>query len=77
MNLLVLGATGATGRLVVKQALAAGHQVNALVRSPEKLTTRHANLTVIPGEATEASDVSRAIAGTAAVICTSARPKGQ
>ncbi|GCB46236.1 hypothetical protein SNL152K_3534 [Streptomyces sp. NL15-2K] len=34
MKLLVLGATGATGRLVVDQALAAGHTVRALVRSP-------------------------------------------
>ncbi len=38
MKLLVLGATGATGRLLTGQALAAGHQVRALVRSPQKLT---------------------------------------
>src|ERR1700738_1245578 len=37
MNLLILGATGLTGRLVVEQALAAGHTVTALVRSPERL----------------------------------------
>ncbi|WP_107117469.1 NmrA family NAD(P)-binding protein [Streptomyces canus] len=34
MKLLVLGATGATGRLVVDQSLASGHTVRALVRSP-------------------------------------------
>jgi len=33
---LVLGATGGTGRLIVSQALARGHDVTALVRSPEK-----------------------------------------
>src|SRR5450631_707305 len=38
MKVLILGATGATGRLVVDQALLAGHSVRALVRSPEKLT---------------------------------------
>lgn len=32
----MLGATGGTGRLIVGQALARGHQVTALVRSPEK-----------------------------------------
>ena len=32
MNLVVLGATGRTGQLVVEQALAAGHTVTALVR---------------------------------------------
>jgi uncharacterized protein YbjT (DUF2867 family) len=35
-KILVLGATGGTGRLIVSQALARGHQVTALVRSPEK-----------------------------------------
>ena len=40
MNLLVLGATGGTGQLVVSQALAAGHAVTALVRTPAKLSAR-------------------------------------
>ena len=70
MNLVVLGATGRTGRLVVEQALAAGHSVTALVRSPEKLTTGHANLRVVKGEATEASAVSSALEGADAVIST-------
>lgn len=35
-RILVLGATGGTGRQIVKQALARGHQVTALVRSPKK-----------------------------------------
>ena len=36
LKILVLGATGGTGRLIVSQALARGHQVTALVRSAEK-----------------------------------------
>ncbi len=70
MNLLVLGATGRTGRLVVEQALAAGHTVTALVRSPGKLTTRNSNLRVVTGEATDASAISRALEGADAVIST-------
>jgi uncharacterized protein YbjT (DUF2867 family) len=35
-KILVLGATGGTGRLIVAQALARGYEVSALVRSPEK-----------------------------------------
>jgi len=70
MNLVVLGATGRTGRLVVEHALAAGHTVTALVRSPEKLTTGHANLRVVKGEATEASAFSSALEGADAVIST-------
>jgi putative NADH-flavin reductase len=37
LNLLVLGATGALGTHVARQALAAGHRVTALVRNPAKL----------------------------------------
>jgi uncharacterized protein YbjT (DUF2867 family) len=33
MKVLVLGATGGTGRLIVRDALAKGHSVIALVRS--------------------------------------------
>ena len=35
-KILVLGATGGTGRLIVRQAIARGHDVRAMVRSPEK-----------------------------------------
>src|ERR1700680_4212655 len=70
MNLLVLGATGRTGSLVVEQALAAGHVVTALVRSPDKLTIRNSNLHVVAGEATDEAAVSRALAGADAVIST-------
>src|SRR5216683_914163 len=68
MNLVVLGATGRTGRLVVEQALAAGHTVTALVRSPEKLPTGSPNLRVVTGQATDTSAVSRALEGADAVI---------
>src|SRR5712692_67593 len=70
MNLAVLGATGRTGRLVVEQALAAGHTVTALVRSPEKLPTGSPNLRVVTGQATDTSAVSRALEGADAVIST-------
>jgi uncharacterized protein YbjT (DUF2867 family) len=70
MNLLILGATGGTGRLVVDQALAAGHTVTALVRSPEKLAIRNSNLRVVVGRATEAADVARALASADALLST-------
>ena len=70
MKLVVLGATGGTGRLVVEQALAAGHTVTALVRSPEKLTIRNSSLRVVAGQATDAGDVAQALEGADAVIST-------
>ena len=70
MNLVVLGATGRTGQLVVEQALGAGDTVTALVRSPEKLTIRNSNLRVVAGKATDSGDVARAMVGADAVIST-------
>jgi uncharacterized protein YbjT (DUF2867 family) len=67
-NLLVLGATGRTGRLVVEQALAAGYSVTALVRSPEKLAVSHPRLRVVIGGATDSAALSQALAGATAVI---------
>ena len=61
MNLLVFGATGKTGRLVVERALAKGHTVTALVRDPIKLT--HPGVRVFPGNATNPSDVRAAMRG--------------
>jgi putative NADH-flavin reductase len=66
MNLLVFGATGKTGKLVVERALAKGHTVTALVRDPIKFTRR--NVRVFPGNATNPSDVLAAMHGQQAVI---------
>jgi uncharacterized protein YbjT (DUF2867 family) len=70
MKLVVLGATGGTGRLVVKQALAAGHTVTVLVRSPEKVTVRNPNLRVVAGQATDTSAVAGVLNGADALIST-------
>jgi uncharacterized protein YbjT (DUF2867 family) len=68
MNLLVLGATGGTGRHVVDLALAQGHDVAVLVRDPAKVTTKHARLQVIQGDVTNAADVEAAVRGRDAVV---------
>src|SRR5262245_7901618 len=68
MNLLVLGATGGTGRQVVSQALEAGHHVTAFVRTPAKLPLANDRLQVIAGSATEARDLTTLFQGQHAVI---------
>lgn len=68
MNLLVLGATGKTGRLVVERALAKGHALTVLVRDPLKFT--RPNVRVFAGDATHPSDVLAAMRGQHAVIDT-------
>lgn len=68
MHILVLGATGRVGSHIVKYALRDGHQVTALVRTPEKIDTQHDRLSLIQGNVLELHDLLRAIEGTSAVI---------
>ena len=56
MKIALFGATGAVGGYFLNKALAAGHEVTALVRSPEKLGAQP-NLRAVKGNVTEASDV--------------------
>lgn len=44
MQLTIFGASGATGRRLVEQALDAGHTVTAVVRDPARLPIRHQRL---------------------------------
>lgn len=67
MKILVLGATGATGRLIVAKAIAEGHNVVALVRSKAKaddLTSAE----LIEGNARDAAALTRVMAGCDAVV---------
>lgn len=68
MNVAVFGGTGRTGRLVIEQALQAGHTVTALVRNPAKLTLQHPHLRVVQGQLTDAAQLAAVIAGQDAVI---------
>ncbi|NLS21358.1 SDR family oxidoreductase [Rhizobium sp. P40RR-XXII] len=67
MKVLVLGATGATGRLIVGKAIAKGYEVAALVRSKAKAADL-AGAQLIEGEARDPVALTRAIAGCDAVV---------
>ena len=78
MRLAVLGATGRTGVPLVRQALEAGHQVSALVRSEDKarelLPVDDAGLELVVGDLRDAGDVGRLVDGVDAVVDTSGPP---
>lgn len=68
MKLVIFGATGGTGRLLVEQALEAGHSVTAFVRDPAKLQISHSKLSVVQGDVLDAGAVARAMPGHDAVL---------
>ncbi|MFJ9567366.1 NAD(P)-dependent oxidoreductase [Streptomyces fuscichromogenes] len=68
MNLTVFGATGGIGREIVRQALASGHRVTAVVRDPARLTVTGSGLEVVRADLTDAEAVRPAVTGRDAVL---------
>lgn len=69
MRILIIGATGGTGRELVRQALERGHHVTALARDPARITDAHERLTVVKGDAMDPASLAPAIRGQDAVVC--------
>ena len=67
-SILVLGATGRTGRHLVQIALERNHQVRVLVRDPNKLSPEHAGLVIHRGSMTTYEDLDGLLDGVACVF---------
>jgi putative NADH-flavin reductase len=69
MKLTIFGATGATGTRLTGQALAAGHDVTAVVRDPARLAIpAHPRLRTVTADVMDPASIIPAIAGADAVI---------
>jgi uncharacterized protein YbjT (DUF2867 family) len=68
MKLAIFGATGTTGSALVGQALAAGHELRVLARTPSKVTRTNHRLTVTEGNAKDPAAVRDTVAGADAVV---------
>ncbi|WP_428376948.1 NAD(P)-dependent oxidoreductase [Lichenicoccus sp.] len=68
MRMLILGATGGTGRQIVREGLAAGHAIVALVRSKAKAEGL-AGAQLVEGNALDEAAVRSTLDGCDAVIC--------
>lgn len=70
LRVLIIGATGGTGRELVAQALERGYAVTALVRHPSKLNIEHPQLTVMQGDVLDYASIEPAMTGQEAVLST-------
>jgi putative NADH-flavin reductase len=68
LNILVYGATGEIGSLVVVEALDRGHQVTAVSRDPSSIERRHQNLVVAKGDLLDAASIESLSHGQDVVI---------
>ncbi len=67
-RILIVGATGGTGRELVRQALERGHVVTALARDPGRLEIDHPQLTVVQGDVLDRASIAAAMRGQQAVV---------
>jgi putative NADH-flavin reductase len=68
VRLLVAGASGRTGRLLVARALERGHEVTAIVRDPSHFPASGEHLTVVIGDVLEPGTLTSAATGQDAVV---------
>ncbi|MEV4536499.1 SDR family oxidoreductase [Asanoa sp. NPDC049518] len=68
MRIAVFGATGGTGRQVIQQACAAGHEVVAVVRDPDRLGESLPRLSVVRADVMDPATFTSAIEGCDAVV---------
>lgn len=67
MKIAIFGASGATGLLLTKRCLAAGHEVTALLRTPAKFPFA-GEVRVVEGNAFDADAVRRTVEGAEVVL---------
>lgn len=70
MKVLVIGATGSIGSLVVEEALKHGHTVRALVRSQEKARRLPAKAELVVGDLVRPETLANAVEGVEGIIFT-------
>jgi putative NADH-flavin reductase len=68
MKLVIFGATGFSGKAIVKEALARNHQVTILVRNRTAVVVQDKNLTIVEGNVLDRNTVNAILQGQEAVI---------
>ncbi|MCW3071200.1 MAG: family oxidoreductase [Bacteroidetes bacterium] len=67
-NIVVLGANGGIGRQALEEALKAGHNVTAVLRTPANLILSHPNLQIVKGDVMNTETLEQYLTNKDAVI---------
>lgn len=68
MRVLIFGATGLSGKVILKEALSKNHQVTVLIRNAKDVTLQDKNLTVVQGSVLDRNTVNEVLKNQDAVI---------
>lgn len=68
MKIVIFGASGGTGKELLRQGIERGHQVTAFVRNPHSLPSAAGNVRTVVGDALDPRAVASAIEGQDAVL---------
>jgi putative NADH-flavin reductase len=68
MNILIFGASGATGQKLISQALNHNYAVSAFVRNPSKLRLQNNSMKIFKGDVSDYQSVEKAIKDQDAVL---------
>jgi len=68
VKVVIFGATGQTGRLLIERAGANGHVVAAFVRDPTRVNIPDRSVRVVEGDVLDSAAVDRAVAGQEGVL---------
>ncbi len=78
MKIVVFGGTGGTGKLIVEEALSAGHDVTVVARDPAKVAGKgDPRLTVLRGDVTDPESILPAVEGKDAVVSALGAPSNR
>lgn len=67
-NVVLIGASGFVGTAILEELLDRGYCVTAVVRNPEKVTIRNANLSVVKADVSDVNTLAAVCKGKDAVI---------
>lgn len=67
-KIALIGASGFVGSAILNEAINRGHNVTAIVRNPEKITVKSANLSVVKADVSSADVVAEVCKGFDTVI---------